>query len=68
MECRLEIQADNSIRVSTKARLRQIEDDPWHFMEDTIVPPKVDNSEPGLPFTFDLVRSEMAWPVRAPSS
>jgi hypothetical protein len=45
--------------------LRQIEDDPWHFMEDTIVPPKVDNSEPGLPFTFDLVRSEMAWPVRA---
>jgi hypothetical protein len=65
LQCTLEIQADKSVKISYQARLKDDDDDPWQDVGDIIAPPKGSNSDPGIPKIIDLVRSEMAWPVRA---
>lgn len=64
LQCVLEIQNDRSIKVTYKARLNAGDDD-WQEEATFFVPPKADNANPGMPKVIDLVRSEMAWPVRA---
>lgn len=61
----LEIQDDKSVKVSYRSKLRKDDDDPWQVDDVVVVPPKKENGEPGREVAFDLVRSEMAWPVRA---
>ena len=64
LQCVLEIQNERSIKVMYKARLKD-DDDDWQDEGTFSVPPKVNNADPGMPKVIDLVRSEMAWPVRA---
>jgi len=54
-----------SIKVTYKARLKDDDDDDWQDEGTFFVPPKANNADPGVPKDIDLVRSEMAWPVRA---
>jgi hypothetical protein len=61
----LEIQNDRSIKVTYKARLKEDDDDNWQEEDFFFVQPKANNNDPGVPKVIDLVRSEMAWPVRA---
>jgi hypothetical protein len=65
LQCVLEIQNDRSIKVTYKARLKEEDDDDWQDEGTFFVPPKANNADPGVPKVIDLVRSEMAWPVRA---
>jgi hypothetical protein len=46
-------------------RLKSSADDPWQKTGDFPVPQKKSPSDPPVPMVIDLVRSEMAWPVRA---
>ena len=61
----LEIQNDRSIKVTYKARLKEDNHDNWQEEDFFFVSPKANNNDPGVPKVIDLVRSEMAWPVRA---
>lgn len=54
-----------TIKVHCKARLKEIEDDDWQYDETFYVLPKANNSDPGETKVIDMVRSEMAWPVRS---
>ncbi len=63
--CDLEIQADRSIRVTCRARLKADDDDPWQQTDTFDVPPKANEAERGYVHIVDLVRSPGAWPVRA---
>jgi hypothetical protein len=65
LQCVLEIQNDRSIKVTYKARLKEDDDDDWQDEGFFSVPPKANNADPGVPKIIDLVRSEMAWPMRA---
>jgi hypothetical protein len=61
----LEIQPDRSVLVNYQARLKKDNDDPWQVTGSITAPPKGRHTEPGVTQVIDLVRSEMAWPVRA---
>jgi hypothetical protein len=52
-------------RSSSRARLRQSEDDDWQHEDTFFVPPKNIESDASYVHIIDLVRSEHAWPVRA---
>jgi hypothetical protein len=65
LACDLEIQADRSVKVSWRARLKNDDGDPWQKTGEVIVPPKTLPSDPPVRAVIDIVRSEMAWPVRA---
>lgn len=65
LECRLSIEDDHSITVQWKARLTNDSDDPWQESGSLSVPPRVSPTDPPAHEAVDLVRSEMAWPVRA---
>ncbi len=65
LQCDLEIQLDRSIRVTWRARLKSDDDDPWQKTDSVLVPPRQQPTDPTVRVTIDLVRSEMAWPVRA---
>jgi len=64
-ECTAFIKPGNAIEVVYRARLKSANDDPWQVEESTLIQPKAQNSDPGETIIVDLVRSEMAWPVRA---
>jgi hypothetical protein len=64
LQCDLEIQADRSIKIDWRARLREDDDDPWQESGTEFVAPRMPG-DAGQRVTLDLVRSEMAWPVRA---
>ncbi|PFU61981.1 hypothetical protein [Bacillus thuringiensis] len=65
VEFDMEIQPDKSITVTYRARLKEADGDAWQITKQENVPPKQDNTQDGVKVAFDLVRSEMAWPVRA---
>ena len=65
VQCDLAIQPDRAMAVTVRLRLKEIPDDPWQHEEVFRVPPKASNGDPGFAITLDVVRSEMAWPVRA---
>ncbi len=65
IQCDLEIQLDRSVKVDWRARLKEDDDDPWQESGTVIVPPRQLPTDPPERVTVDLVRSEMAWPVRA---
>ncbi len=65
LQCDLEIQPDRSIKVSWRARLKESDSDPWQKTGELIVPAKNAPSDPSVTAVIDIVRSEMAWPVRA---
>lgn len=66
LECLLEIQADRSVKVTWRAALKSDKDDPWQKTGTLFAPPRQQWDEPQpAPLIIDLVRSEMAWPVRA---
>lgn len=54
-----------TLKVTCQARLKEIEDDPWQSEKTFYVLPKNMVHEPGHKEVFDLVRSELAWPVRS---
>lgn len=54
-----------TLKVICQARLKEIEDDPWQSEKTFYVLPKNTVHEPGHTEVFDLVRSELAWPVRS---
>jgi len=65
LECELEIRPDRSIHVAWRARLKEDDDDPWQKSGTVDVPPRQQPTDPAPRVVLDLVRSEMAWPVRA---
>jgi hypothetical protein len=65
VQCDMEIQNDKSIKMTCRGRLKEKADEPWQEEHVFFVPPKANNSDPGFSHVMDLVRSEMAWPVRA---
>lgn len=54
-----------TLKVTCQARLKEIEDDPWQSERTFYVAPKNFVNESGHTEVFDLVRSELAWPVRS---
>lgn len=66
LECLFEIQADRTVKVTWKAALKEGDDDPWQKFGTVIAEPRSrwDDPQPA-PVIVDIVRSEMAWPVRA---
>lgn len=65
LECDLRSEDDRSITVNWRARLKNDPDDPWQKTGTFSVPPRTSPAEPPVHVAIDLVRSEMAWPVRA---
>lgn len=65
LQCDLKIEADRSVTVTWRARLKDDPDDPWQETGSLTVPPRVTPADAPTHVSLDLVRSEMAWPVRA---
>lgn len=65
LQCDLRIEDDRSITVDWRARLKDDPDDEWQRTGSLSVGPRTSPADPPVHEVVDLVRSEMAWPVRA---
>ena len=64
LEVDLHIQPDLSVKATWRARLNE-DDDEWQKTGEVLVPARKTPADPLAHVALDLVRSEMAWPVRA---
>lgn len=64
--CTAKVDRTGALIAHLTARLREDDDnDPLQFDQLVTVPPKAHPDDPGVPITFDMVRSPDTWPVRA---